>query len=149
MGDREWSGAREERRGRGGDRLGPGQAKAYRAGAARANYLGLGHIDIQFGATEACKRMRSPYEAALALVKQMPARFGGAGDRGSRKASKRSTSGGLAMYCGCMLKSWSSAQGRFAPSSAERRSTMRSARPVVRSSVCDSYSETSECRAGL
>lgn len=121
--------------------LRPGDATAYRALAARMNYLAVDRPDLSFATKEICKSMSSPMQkdwekikrAARYLIKvpDLAAVFpwgngedpvlrvytdsDWAGDRETR----RSTSAGCAMWCGGTIKHWTKQQKVIAKSSAE------------------------------
>jgi len=118
------------------------ELRNFRGLAARANYLAADRVDIQYAAKEICRDMARPTTKSMAKLKRL-ARYltryprgiimfkenenergiiidvftdsDWAGCRGTRK----STSGGVMMYSGGMLKSWSSTQATVALSSGE------------------------------
>lgn len=117
------------------------EASRYRSLAARANYLGLDRPDLQFATKRICQEMANPTASGMARLKRI-ARYlvntpegqltydsiWGDGDMlkvyvdsdwAGRKASRRSTSGGLAVWAGGVVKFWSRTQGTIALSSGE------------------------------
>ena len=117
-----------------------GDASAYRALAARLNYLALDRPDVQYAAKEVSKYMSKPRDidwmklrrvakyligkpryVQLFCWQETPAEVVSftdsdwAGDRVTRK----STSGGVPMLGGHLIKSWSSTQPVIALSSGE------------------------------
>jgi len=117
-----------------------GEATAYRALAARCNYLSADRADITFAVKEICKKMASPSRSDWDKVKRLGRYlkmypkveilfpFGQidsnlqvfsdsdwAGDRDTR----RSTSAGSVMWGGATLKAWTRQQKTLARSSAE------------------------------
>jgi len=121
--------------------LSKSDAKWYRGVAARANYLGLDRPDLQYAVKEACRGMARPTERDLAKVKRIARylqtaprlilRSGGHegepdeirayvdSDWAGCKVTRKSTSGGLLVVAGMVVKSWSSTQGSVATSSGE------------------------------
>jgi hypothetical protein len=121
--------------------LRPGDASAYRALAARMNYLAVDRPDLSFATKEICKCMSDPMQhdweklkrVARYLIKvpSLSALFpwgnsddqvlkvftdsDWAGDRETRK----STSAGCAMWCGGTIRHWTKQQKVIAKSSAE------------------------------
>ncbi len=118
------------------------EAKAYRGLAARGNYLGQDRMDIQFATKESCRSMAVPRINDWQKMKRL-ARYllqyprlllrflveDSAGDNfldlfadsdwaGDRK-SRKSTSGGVAMFAGGAVKSWASTQSTVAMSVGE------------------------------
>ena len=114
--------------------------RLYRGLAARCNYLSLDRPDLQFAAKEACREMSKPTVASLKRLKrigrylkgsprvvwrmeyqEMPeelsvytdANWAGCG------RTRKSTSGGVAMWGSHCLKAWSKTQATVAKSSAE------------------------------
>ena len=121
--------------------LRPGDATAYRALAARMNYLAVDRPDVAFATKEICKCMSNPMQRDWEKIKRV-ARYlikvpdlaalfpwgsgedpvlkvytdsDWAGDRETRK----STSAGCAMWCGGTIKHWTKQQKVIAKSSAE------------------------------
>ena len=118
-------------------------AKEYRALAARANYLSLDRPDIQCAAKEACREMSQPTTRSLARMKRLARyllqfpqaiiRYGEEGEGGGDgfidaysdsdwagcPKTRRSTTGGVLVVDGGVVKSWSSMQTTVAQSSGE------------------------------
>ena len=115
-------------------------AKEYRALAARANYLSLDRPDIQCAAKEACRDMSQPTTRSLARMKrlaryllefpQVIIRYGAEGsdeaidvysdsDWAGCPRTRRSTTGGVLIVDGGVVKSWSAIQTTVAQSSGE------------------------------
>ena len=124
------------------EKLDKTKATQYRAIAARANYLAQDRFDIQFAAKQICREMSSPTVGSWRRLKrlgryllQYPTvtwRFEknvgieGAildtftdSDWAGCTRSRRSTSAGLVVVNGCLVKSWSSTQSTIALSSGE------------------------------
>ena len=121
-------------------KLGGSLATAYRAGAARCNFLGLDRPDVQYAAKEVSRGMASPTvgdaiklkRLAKYLVKYLravfrykfqkpPSRirvFSDTDWAGCIK-TRKSTQGGVVMLGGCAIKSWASTQALIALSSGE------------------------------
>ena len=118
------------------------EATEFRALAARANYLAADRMDIQLGAKEACRDMAAPRVASRQKLKRIaryllrfprgvvryrPAEDGGEGplevysdsDWAGCPRTRKSTSGGMLVMGGGLLKSWSTTQGPIALSSGE------------------------------
>ena len=51
--------------------LSPERASEFRGLAARANYLSLDRVDIQFAAKEMCRDMATPNESSLVKMKRL------------------------------------------------------------------------------
>ena len=126
----------------GDEDLNKSESTAFRRTAARANYLAQDRTDIQFSNMKACKNMSSPRRSSWRRLKRL-ARYlhstpelvikffdvsdddlkfvdvyadsDWAGDKKSRK----STSGGIVVWGGGMIKSWSKSQSVIATSSGE------------------------------
>ena len=148
MGLEEWSKGlscpyeKSEQVGEEGEEMSKEDATEYRALAARANFLALDRLDIQFAVKELCRSMSAPKQESWSGIKRLARyllekprviwRFGGdqGGDlskievysdsdwAGCRK-SRKSTSGGVVVLGGSVLKSWSSTQKTVATSSGE------------------------------
>ena len=124
------------------DLMDQAEAKKFRAVAARANYLSLDRPDIQYTAKEICKHMARPRKRHWAKPKRLARyllmyprlvwRFMNEANVGEEylevfsdsdwagdRVTRRSTSGGMAVLAGGLLKSWSSTQGTVAMSSGE------------------------------
>ena len=121
-------------------RLDNREASLYRAIVARANYLCQDRSDIQFAVKELCRTMAEPTQGNWAAVKRlgrylvgrnrMVIRYGYQ-DEVSEMAiwtdtdfagcakTRKSTSGGVAMFGNHMVKSWCSTQAIVALSSGE------------------------------
>ena len=117
------------------------EARAFRGLAARANYLSADRPDIQYGAKEACRDMARPTRASMARLKRLARyllrhprvviRFRADpfeedhiaiysdSDWAGCLRTRRSTSGGIAVVGGGVVKSWSSTQPTVALSSGE------------------------------
>ena len=115
-------------------------ATAYRAVAARVNFLSQDCPDLQFPAKEVCRDMATPTRMAWKRLKRLarylisrravvyklewqeegsPLKVYTDSDWAGCRRTRKSTSGGVVMVgCHC-LKSWSSTQGPLALSSAE------------------------------
>jgi hypothetical protein len=115
-------------------------AGLYRSFAARANYLALDRADLGFAAKELCRRMRNPGQADLEALRRL-ARYlldsprvvydfpWGASseqlvvyadtDFAGCTATRRSTSGGCALWAGMLVKHWSTTQKAITLSSGE------------------------------
>lgn len=109
--------------------------------AARVNYLSLDRPDLQFAAKRVCQSMANPTTAGMAKLTRVARYLAGApegvltfeADRGpcgllrvyvdsdwaGCKMTRKSTSGGMAVWCGGLVKSWSRTQGSIALSSGE------------------------------
>jgi hypothetical protein len=114
----------------------------FRGLAARANYLSLDRMDIQHATKEACREMAAPTEKSLAKMKHLARyllsypsatiRFQDTietndqvidvfsdSDWAGCLKTRRSTSGGVMMVAGGVVKTWSSTQATVAQSSGE------------------------------
>ena len=112
----------------------------YRGLAARANFLAIDKIDIQHAVKEICRRMSSPakqdWEKMIRLAQYLKGKprmasvfpEGGASDEitcctdtdwAGCRTTRRSTSGGVITWGGCVIKSWSTTQAVVALSSGE------------------------------
>ena len=125
----------------GGGELGPKEATWYRGMVARANYLAQDRMDIQFAAKELSRRMARPRKEDVGKLKRfvrylvgaermvqlypemkkMPSVVEAFGDSdwAACKVSRRSTSGGVILFGGSALKTYSSTQGSVATSVGE------------------------------
>ena len=138
---------KEERRGRDkemivddGEELSPEMATQYRAATARLNYLAQDRADLVYVAKELCRSMSKPTTGAWTRLKRAVRYLAGRRRRGTHypwqetptrmdvyvdtdfagcKTSRRSTSGGTAMWGRHCIKSWSATQTTIALSSAE------------------------------
>ena len=119
--------------------LSPAEASQYRALAARANYLALDRLDIQYATKECCRGMAQPQIRHLSMLKRLARYLLGKprvvwrypwqgqesikaysdSDWAGCKRTARSTSGGILMRGAHHIKSWSSTQKRVTLSSAE------------------------------
>ncbi len=116
------------------------QSTEYRALAARANYLAVDRVDIQFAVKELCKSMAKPTVGDKRKLKRLARYLVGRPRLVSRydwqerqgeltgysdsdwagcKRTARSTSGGAIMAGGHLLKSWSATQRSITLSSGE------------------------------
>ena len=111
----------------------------YRQLGARANYLATDRGDISFAAKEICRDMSAPTEASWAKLKRLARYLRGSprlvekfgeqeashlriyadSDWAGCIATRKSTSGGVAMLGNHQIKHWSTTQGVIALSSAE------------------------------
>ena len=119
--------------------LGTDLHTAFRAAAARANYLAADRLDVQFSAKEVCRWMSAPTTSAWTALKRM-VRFlvglprlifrypdqtvdhidaYGDTDWAGCARTRKSTSGGCVMLGSHALKTWSSTQASVALSSGE------------------------------
>ena len=126
------------------DKLTPAGATAYRAVAARCNYLSQDRPDISFAAKELCRDFAVPSRASMDKLKRMakylacvprlvycfpwqerPQHMVGFGDTdfAGCKVTRRSTSGGAIMYGQHCLRHWSSTQPTISLSSGEAELT--------------------------
>ena len=116
------------------------EATLYRAIAARLNYLAQDRVDVQFAAKDVAKHMSRPAAMDWVKLKRVARYPAGApryvqtyawqqpeirvnayadSDWAGHKVSRKSTSGGLLMIGGHLIKSWSSTQPVIALSSGE------------------------------
>ena len=116
------------------------EAKHFRRVAARANYLGQDRPDIQCAVKEICREMSRPTTKGsgrlkrlaryLVAVPELKIEFGCDGEEEwidafsdsdwvGCKSSRKSTSGGLLCWGGCLMKSWSRTQATIAISVGE------------------------------
>ena len=123
-----------------GPDLSKADATKYRGLAARANYLAQDRLDVQFAVKEIARRMSSPKEGDMGLLRRLAKYLIGApraiyayvwqsdtarleayvdSDWAGCKGSRRSTSGGALCRGQHLLKSWSTTQATIALSSAE------------------------------
>ena len=121
-------------------KLSPERATKFRALAARANFLAQDRPDIQYAVKEIARRMSTPSEDDWILIKRLARYLVGApravlnfywqqmpkevdvfvdADWAGCKHTRRSTSGGAAMFGWHCVKSWSSTQAIVALSSGE------------------------------
>ena len=122
------------------DLLEPREQTKYRAVAARANYLAQDRTDLQFSVKECSRHQANPNREGLEKIKRL-ARYLVKSPRWAKKIkyqqntgtinayvdtdfagcrrTRRSTSGGLIMLGGHMVKSWSRNQAVIALSSGE------------------------------
>ena len=112
----------------------------YRALAARANYLALDRVDIQFAVLQLCKAMSNPTQRHWRAVKRLGRYLLGTprvvnsydfqiepwnidvytdSDYAGDTTSRKSTSGGVIMYGSHTIRTWSKNQATVALSSAE------------------------------
>jgi hypothetical protein len=124
-----------------GEDMDKAEASEFRALAARANFLALDRLDIQFAVKELCRSMSAPKQGNWGSLKRL-ARYllerprviwNFTNDQGSSmtlevysdsdwagcRKSRKSTSGGVIVLGGSVLKSWSSTQKTVATSSGE------------------------------
>ena len=115
-------------------------AGLYRSFAARANYLSLDRPDLAFPAKELCRRMRAPGKTDLEALRRLGRYlldsprlvyvfpWGSIGnqlvvyadtDFAGCRPTRRSTSGGCALWGGRLVKHWSSTQKAITLSSGE------------------------------
>jgi hypothetical protein len=116
------------------------EAALYRSFAARANYLALDRPDLAFAAKELCRRMRAPGRADLEALRRLGRylldsprvvydfQWGVSDDQlivyadtdfAGCRATRRSTSGGCALWGSKLVKHWSSTQKSITLSSGE------------------------------
>ena len=117
-----------------------GEATRFRAVAARANYLAADRPDIQYAVKEICRSMSKPVEGDWHKLvrlgrylkeaprcvleyrwqegKEAPAGYSDS-DWAGCKSTGKSTSGGLVMVGGHLIKSWSRMQDSVTLGSAE------------------------------
>ena len=120
--------------------LPPAEATVFRCVAARANFLSLGCLDLQFPVKQMSRGMAKPKVGSWKRMKKI-ARYlvnrkriiwqfkwqdsenkfhvCGDSDWGGRTGSRKSTSGGVWMIGAHCIKTWSVTQGAYALSSAE------------------------------
>ena len=123
----------------GGTPLSWGEARLFRAHAARANYLGMDRPDIAFAAKELCRRMSSPTTADLDAIRRLAQYLVGsprlvysfpwqeqAGlkvfvdtDFAGCHETRKSTSGGVLCRGAHVIKHWSTTQKCITLSSGE------------------------------
>ena len=121
--------------------LGEGDARLYRSGAARANYLSLDRPDIAYASKELCRRMCRPGAKDLAALRRLVQYLAGVPrlvysfewqsaeeaafdicvdtDYAGCAVTRKSTSGGCALRGGHLIKHWSTTQKAVTLSSAE------------------------------
>ena len=120
--------------------LEPDDATAYRAGAARCNFLALDRPDIQFAAKEVSRSMAKPTRGDVPKLKRLARylkdypravfkfqfqapqnviRIYGDTDWAGCIKTRKSTQGGIVLIGNNCLKNWSSTQANIALSSAE------------------------------
>ena len=116
------------------------EATAYRALAARANFLSMDRADIQFASKEVCRRMSRPRQCDWLRIKRLGRYLVGAPrvvhkfgwqdqpdtitaivdtDFAGCLETRKSTSGGALMHGSHCLKTWSTTQSVIALSSGE------------------------------
>ena len=125
----------------GGGELAPREATWYRAMVARANYLAQDRMDLQYTTKELSRRMSKPRVEDVGRLKRLVRYLVGAerlvqvfsklktmpgwveafgdSDWANCKTTRRSTSGGVVMFGGSALKTYSSTQGSIATSVGE------------------------------
>ena len=118
-----------------------GEATRFRALAARANFLSLDRPDVQFAVKELCRDMAAPSTGSWQKLKRLarylvryPRLVWDFSGRGAQESSvevftdsdwagclrtRKSTSGGVLMYRGVVIKHWSSTQPTIALSVGE------------------------------
>ena len=124
------------------DLMEPQDASRFRALAARANYVALDRVDVQFAAKEVCREMAAPKQSSWLRLKRLARYllqypdfrwlypFGhefnadvvqvfSDSDWAGCRSSRKSTSGGVLVVDGCCLRGWSSTQSTVATSSGE------------------------------
>ena len=120
--------------------LSPAAATQYRGLTARANYIAQDRAEIQFAVKELCRCMSTPNNDSWDKLKRLARYLAGRpravsifawqektdvldiysdANWAGCKASRKSTSGGTALWGGVCLKSYSKTQGTIAQSSAE------------------------------
>ena len=120
--------------------LSPADATMYRALAARCNYLSQDRPDIAFSSKELCREFSVPNKSSFQKLKRLARYLAGLPrlvymhpwqqlpdvldvyvdtDFAGCQATRRSTSGGAAMFGGCLLKHWSKTQTTISLSSGE------------------------------
>ena len=116
------------------------EATAYRAAAARANYLAMDRADIQYAAKEVCRKMATPRRCDWQKVKRLARYLVGVPrvvqqfnwqaspdritaivdtDYAGCLETRKSTSGGVLMHGSHCIRSWSTTQSVIALSSGE------------------------------
>ena len=125
----------------GGGELAPWEASWYRAMVARANYLAQDRMDVQYTTKELSRRMSKPRVEDVGRLKRLVRYLVGAekvvqvyprlksmpnwvdafgdSDWAACKTTRRSTSGGVVLFGGAALKTYSSTQGSIATSVGE------------------------------
>ena len=126
----------------GDESLGKGEGTAFRRTSARANYLAQDRMDMQFASMKACKDMSNPSRSSWRRLKRLARylqctpelviKFFDVGDEDLKfldvyadsdwagdKRSRKSTSGGMIIWGGGLIKSWSKSQSVVATSSGE------------------------------
>ena len=134
--------------------LNPELASAYRALAARCNYIAVDRADAQYAIKELCRDMSTPTEASWSELLRVGRYFLGKpravvmfewqptasvidiftdANWAGCKTARKSTSGGVAMVERCCVKSWSKTQGTIAQSLAESEliATVRGATEAI------------------
>ena len=121
------------------EELSPDKASPFRAVAARGNYLAADRPDVQFPAKETCRFMSKPTELGLSGLKRLGRYLEGKPrlifrypwqeatqvdvysdtDWAGCLRTRKSTSGGVVLLGGHLIKSWSSTQALVALSSGE------------------------------
>jgi hypothetical protein len=123
------------------EELGKRESALYRRAAAIVNYLGPDRVDIQYAGKEVCRGMAKPTVegwiklrrlARYTLVAaEVEVRFGSEGvneevvrvftdsDWAGCRSTRKSTSGGLVLFGGGVIKNWSSTQASVALSVGE------------------------------
>ena len=113
--------------------LGADETSAFRSEAARCNYLGLDRPDVVFAAKELCRRMSAPDRASELALQRVKRYLMGSPrlvysfpwqkecdpDFAGCLATRRSTSGGVALRGAHLIKHWSCTQRAVTLSSAE------------------------------
>ena len=126
----------------GDEDLNKSESTAFRRTAARANYLAQDRTDIQFATMKSCKHMSKPRRSSWRRLKRLARylqttpelviKFFDASDDDLKfvdvyadsdwagdKKSRKSTSGGIIVWGGGVIKSWSKSQSVIATSSGE------------------------------
>ena len=136
-----WPCVKEEAAGEEGEEeLSQEESRHFRRVAARANYLGMDRMDIQFAVKEICREMSKPTFAGQRKLKRLARylvshprveiEFDGEGDEGfidafsdsdwaGCRVSRKSTCGGLVAWGGNVMKSWSRTQASVSLSVGE------------------------------
>ena len=118
-----------------------GEATNFRAIAARANYLAADRADLQYAVKEACRGMATPLASDVSKMKRIARYLVGVpalkmrsgpesydddkiiayvdSDWAGCRKTRRSTSGGMLVVGGMLVRSWSSTQAVVATSSGE------------------------------